>query len=578
MQMISKTLLLMIGFGLFVSQAHSEVCDWAKKTPADDANYKYFVAREFSTKSRAEALRNAENDITQQVCNIVGNYLSAATDSYEDEDITNSTSSTAQRSRCLGIYKQNFEKLETDDGRVDGEYIACVKYRYLKDNLKQEQARINKEGTFSGSLALTEYIGNANCEGHPLEIKTNPSGAFVSIDDRKEYRGQTPLRFGNVCNGTHTLTISLDNYDTIEQKISSTDKQIFKKLDRSTKRVRFTTSLGGSTITVYDGDGFKKKTGKEPLEYDFLLGVDYKIGAENVKANNVSINRTFNKDSDKNYTFRMDKLNSRIDFSVFKERNPGVRIFVDNSEIKGDETGSLTPDERHRIVFKKSGGYKNITDSVYLSPNETHSYPSKQLNFDTDESIITKYDYLNEAGNLWVGLTYGMGNYSNKGFETPLRNYGISGNLFLGKRFSLDLGLAVGGAKNTVEYNSRDYATYIQNTSAASLFQNYDTYYNITIEQTYAQLYGGISWYMMQHFWFSPFLSVGYNQFLQLSSSAKCDSNIGGLCGLVKDNTNVDSGTVMGGIGVQMGFIRVTGRLGTNYQDVMCGISIPIKL
>ena len=136
MQMTSKTLLLMIGFGLFVSQAHSEVCDWAKKTPADDANYKYFVAREFSTKSRAEALRNAEDNITQQVCNIVGNYLSAATDSYEDENISNSTSSTAQRSRCLGIYKQNFEKLETDDGRVDGEYVACVKYRYLKDNLK----------------------------------------------------------------------------------------------------------------------------------------------------------------------------------------------------------------------------------------------------------------------------------------------------------------------------------------------------------------------------------------------------------------------------------------------------------
>lgn len=577
MQMISKTLSLMIGFGLFVSQAHSDVCDWAKKTPADDANYKYFVAREFSTRSRAEALRNAEDNITQQVCNIVGNYLSAATDSYEDENISNSTSSTAQRSRCLGIYKQNFEKLETDDGRVDGEYVACVKYRYLKDNLKQEQARINKEGTISGSMALAEYVGNANCDGHPLEIKTNPSGAFVSIDDKKEYKGQTPLRFGNVCNGTHSLKITLDNYDTVEQKISSNDKQIFQKLNRSTKRVRFTTNLGGSKITVYDIDGFKKKESKEPLEYDFLLGVDYKISAENPKANGVSINRTFKKDS-KNEVIRMDKLNSRINFSVFKDRNPGVRIFVDGSEVKGEETGLLTPDERHNIVFKKSGGYKNITDSVYLSPNETHNYSSNQLNFGTDESIITKYDYLNDAGILWLGLTYGMGNYSNKGFETPLKTYGLSGNLFLGKRFSLDFGLAFGGTKNTAEYDSSDYSHYIQNSTAASLFPNYDLHYNVAIEQTYAQAYAGLSWYMMQHFWFSPFLNVSYNQFLQLSSSVKCDSNIGNFCDAIKDKSNIDAGTVMGGIGVQMGFFRVMARIGTNYQDVVCGISVPLKL
>lgn len=568
----------MIGFWGFVSQAHSEVCDWAKKTPADDTNYKYFVAREFSTKSRAEAQRNAENNITQQVCNIVGNYLSAATDSYEDEDVSNSTSSTAQRSRCLGIYKQNFEKMETDDGRIDGEFVYCVKYRYPKDNLKQEQARINKEGTISGSLALNEYIGNMECEGHPLEIKTNPSGALVSIDDKKEYNGITPLRFGNVCNGTHTLQITLNNYDTVEQKISSKDKQIFSKLKRTTKKITYTTNLGNSIITIYDTDGFKIKSEKEPLSYDFLLGVEYKIGAENKDANSVSEKRTFDKNSAKTYPLKLTKLNGKIDFTVFKQRNPGVRIFVDGSEIKGDETGDLLPDRRHNIVFKKSGGYKNKTDSIYVYPNKTHSYSSNELNFETDESILTKYDYLNEAGVLWLGLAYNTGQYSNKGFEVPLNTFGISGNLFLGKRFSLDLGLGIGGNKLSAEEGSRDYSNYVQNTSAASLFHNYDMYYNVEVEQTYAQLYGGLSWYIMQHFWFSPFLSVGYNQIVPLSYTVKkLDSNFLDS-NTIENKTKINSGSVIGGAGIQIGFFRIMGRLGTNYQDVTCGITIPIKL
>jgi len=575
---LRRFLVILNGLICISISAHSEVCDWAKKTPEDDADYKYFVAREFSTKSREEAKRNAENSITQQVCNIVGNYLSTATDSYEDEDISNSTSSTAQRSRCLGIYKQNFVRLDTDDGRIDGEYVACVKYQYLKDNLKQEQARINKEGTITGSMALNEYVGNPHCDGHPLEIKTNPSGAFVSIDDEKEYTGQTPLIFGSVCNGSHSLKITMDNYDTVERTIYSSDKQIFQKLQRSTKNITFTTNLGDSTITIYDMDGFKQDSGPEPFSYDFLSGIEYKISAENTKANDVSIKKIFNKNSDKNYKFQMDKLSGRIDFSVFKKRNPGIRIFVDGVEIYDNETGLLTPDIRHDIEFRKSGGYKSKKDSVRLSPNQTYNYPSSELNFETNTSILTKYDHLNEAGFLWLGLTYGMGAYSNNGFGTSLRTLGVSGNLFLGKRFSLDFGMAFGGTKSMTNQDSRNYAQYIQNSSASSLFQNYDTYYDISLEQTFAKLDAGLSWYLMQHFWFSPFLTIGYNKFLQLSNNVTCDSNMSGLCDSITDKTNINTGTIMGGAGVQMGFFRVIGRLGTSYQDVMFGISIPIKL
>ena len=579
MQITSKNLWLIIGLGIFISQAYADNCDWAKKTPPDDADYKYFVARGFSTKSREDALRNAENNITQKVCDVIGNYTSVATDSYETQIVSQSTSSTAQRNRCLGIYKQNFEQIETDDDRIDNEYIACVKYRYLKDSIKQEQDRMNREGSTPGSIALAERVGDAYCDGHPLTIRTNPDGAFVSIDDKKEYMAPTPVLFKNVCNGTHSLTITLNHYDTVEQKISSSDIQIFKELKRSTKRVRFTTNMGDSIIKISDSDNIKDlKSGKEPLEYDFLSGINYVISAENDKAHNVSINRTFNKNSENSYNFNLEKIKAKIDFAVFKERNPGVKIFVDGLEITGTETGSLTPDKTHNIVFKKSGGYKNIKKSVYLHPNEVHNYPSKELKFDTDKSIITKYDSLDEDSNLWLSLIYNTGTYSNTGFETPTGTIGVLGNYFFSKQFSIDFGLSLGATKTKAEYNSRNYTTYVQNTSAASVFHNYDMYYNANVEQIYAQLYGGLSWYFIQKFWFSPFLSVGYNQMLPLLYNVKqFDSNFADRSS-IESRTKINAGGVLGGIGLQMGFFRITGRLGTNYQDISLGISIPMEL
>ena len=81
MKILSRFIISLVGLLTFSVIANAEVCDWGKKTPEDDGQYKYFVAREFSTKSRKDAAINAENSITQQVCNILGTYLSSASDS-----------------------------------------------------------------------------------------------------------------------------------------------------------------------------------------------------------------------------------------------------------------------------------------------------------------------------------------------------------------------------------------------------------------------------------------------------------------------------------------------------------------
>nr|MBQ0091373.1 PEGA domain-containing protein [Candidatus Enterousia merdequi] len=403
------------------------MCDWAKKTPSDDATYKYFVAQEFSTKSRSDAKEKAENNITQQICGVIGTFLSSATDSYESENISDSTSFSAQRSRCLGVYKQNFERIEIDTGRIDGEYVACVKYRYLKENLRQEQARITKEGKTSGSLALNEYIGNTKCDGHPIQITTNPAGALVSIDDKAEYSGRTPLRFGNVCNGSHELKITLEDYNTVTKTLDSKTKTVFETLKRQTKRISLRSNLENTKFTIFDQDGFKKKSGKGVLSYDFMLGIEYKISAKNDMSEEISVTKKFTKDDEDFYDFILQKLDGKIDFTIFKQRNADVIIYVDGDKITSNTTSKLAPDIEHEVVFEKISQdyqYEDIVKYITVTANQTFSYPSDTLEFkklyslnpelsDFNEQYEqpqnnTQTQYLGISRKKWAGIILGV--------------------------------------------------------------------------------------------------------------------------------------------------------------------------
>lgn len=576
-KILSGTIVCIFGLTYISVSAHGAVCDWAKKTPADTSEYKYFVARAFSDKSRSDAMRRAEDDITQQVCNILGTYVSTASDSYESESVSDSTSSSAQRSRCLGIYKQNFEKIETDDGRVEGEYVACIKYRYAKANMRQEQQRINKEGTAAGSLALNEYVGQIECAGHPLQVKSTPAGAYVSIDDLPEYSGVTPLRFGNVCNGSHKMTITLPHYNTVTKSIGTKTKEVHEKMVRSTVPVKISTNIGKSTITVNDSDGFKLKSGSEPLTYKFLSGVKYSIAASNPGANTVTTTNTFDKNSDKSLEIKMSYLPGAIDFTVFKKRNPGVKIYVDGTQVKKDKTGQLKPNERYSIRFTKAG-YHDIKDSVYIKPKQTVAYKSDVLDFKTDEFFFTKYETLNEPSWLWLGAGYNTAIYSANGLTMPLRSVGLTGHAFMGRYFSFDASISFGRNSFETSYGDSAWRDSIGNSGAANLFPNYDMYARFGVKQSYTNIYAGLSWYPRPRFLLSPFLSIGYGQFLPISykvidldSNFMTDNDVRGI-------SEFNSGYVAASAGVQfLGVFRLTGTYSSIYRGVSMGIVVPYQ-
>lgn len=350
-------------------------CDWATDTPPDDAKYKYFVAKSYSDTGASDAANKAERDIDSQLGRLFGVSLDVQSAFYADE--STSTGTTRSYERSIGtLALKGLERQKSDVSRESGGWVGCVQYRYSQKEFQREKERLSKLPAGTQSVSpFTEVAGDTTCRGAPVEIRTVPEKAFVTLDNGK-YQGFTPIKFGNVCTGKYTLEITKDNYDPVqEQLVVPSNGTINKTLKRGTKRITVRTSLGNSRIAVNGVD-----YGKEPVKFNAPLGIEQTITATNAEAVKITRSREFSKDSDSEYVINMEKLPGRLDFSAFKVRNPGVRITVDGKEIKGNTTGELSPDRSHSLNFSKKGFYE-INKSLNLVGGETTYYPSQELRF-----------------------------------------------------------------------------------------------------------------------------------------------------------------------------------------------------
>ncbi|MDE6571119.1 MAG: PEGA domain-containing protein [Alphaproteobacteria bacterium] len=384
-------------------------CDWATETPPDDAKYKYFVARVYSDTSAADAQAKAERDIDAQLGRLFGVKLNMQSEFYSDT--TSADGTTRSYERTIGaITLKGLERQKSDTQKTSGAWVGCVQYRYPKAEITREKERLAKLGDAEKEqpLTFTEVQGDTQCKGAPVEIVTTPGGAYVTLDNGK-YQGTSPIKFGNVCNGKHSLEITKENYTPVTQQvIVPTSGRISKTLKRDSKRITVRTSLKNSQIEI---NGVNK--GKEPVVFNAPLGLEQTITATNSEAVKITRTRTFSKDSDSEYIIGMEKLPGRLDFSAFKVRNPDVRITVDGKEIKGNTTGELSPDKSHRLNFSKKGFYE-INKSLSISGGETTYYPSSELHFSKEPSEtigifggIGASTGINNTGfNLDLGLDY----------------------------------------------------------------------------------------------------------------------------------------------------------------------------
>lgn len=360
--------------GMFLSGNAFAGCDWATTTPSDDAKYKYLVAKSYSETSAADAANKAERDIDNQISRLFGTALNVQSEFYSDT--TTSAGTTRSYERSIGtISLKGLERQKSDVSKESGGWVGCVQYRYSQKEFKQEQQRLAKMSQSATNIVFNESAGDTTCKGAPVEIITTPSKAFVTIDNGK-YQGESPIKFGNVCNGKHTLEITKENYsDVSETLIVPTNGKILKTLNRGTKSIKIRTSLGNSRIFINDVD-----YGKEPVRFNAPFGLEQKITAKNSEAIDITRTVSFSKYSESEYTFNMEKTPGKIDFSAFKVRNPDVKITVDGKAITGKTTGELSADDEHKIVFSKDGFF-DIDKYLNINGGETTYYPSAELTF-----------------------------------------------------------------------------------------------------------------------------------------------------------------------------------------------------
>ena len=312
-----------------------------------------------------------------------GTELNVQTEYYSDEQISSGVSHIKERT--LGSIRiKGLERIDEDVKKSGKLYVGCVQYKYSNKEYELEKSRLSKinfKEDNSFSLNFNESSGDTSCVGSSISITTNPGNAFVSIDNGK-YQGQSPIKFANICNGRHTLYIMKDGYEDVEEILITprTNKIIKKKLEKSSKTITITTSLGNSTIFV-NGE----QRGIEPIKLKAFTGVKYEIGAENKFGKTIKREEVFYKNSNNDLVLNMDKKPVRIDFAAFKKKNAGVSIYINGDKVNGDITKDIdvTNDNSVSVVFKKSG-YNNIEDKIKVVPGETIYYPIKELVFHKD--------------------------------------------------------------------------------------------------------------------------------------------------------------------------------------------------
>ncbi len=369
-------------------------CDWATETPPDDAKYKYFVARVYSETSIADAQANAEQEINNQICRLFGAETITASEFYSDATSTSGTSRTQER--CVGVRLEKFTKEKTGDERAGREYIACVKYKYAKSAYDAETARIKKSST-AATMTFNETMGDMGCTGAPLEITSTPTGTEIYINGK--YRGDTPLKIGNVCRGQHKLKFVHDNYVATEQQliIPTATGKVSKTLTRATKKITISADDSRAKISVNGRD-----LGRSPATYTAKLGETIKIEASADGTNPEIREIKVDKYSDDKVKLNLTQKHVKLDFSGWQRQNPGWRIYIDGHEI--DTITKISPDESHRLRFTKDG-FRSVSDTYSHRPTDKVVYFDRSYNFVPVKSMARTAG-LNIDAFSGIGATY----------------------------------------------------------------------------------------------------------------------------------------------------------------------------
>ncbi len=223
--------------------------------------------------------------------------------------------------------------------------------------------RITKEGfkdyveTISlRSGATKSLVADLVKESGAVEITSTPPGALVKIDGNVIGDGKTPFTTDNIEAGNHTVSISLDGFETIEEKININTGDTFSRAYTLNARMGNLIVMVRPWGSIYINNQLKKAT------TDFKYNIKLPAVSHLLKVSHPTLGfweREVKIKPDADLTINVN-FNKTISVSVVAYDTDGnpvqAEIMLDNKP-----TGELTPREinlrtgLHRLTVMKDG-------------------------------------------------------------------------------------------------------------------------------------------------------------------------------------------------------------------------------
>lgn len=363
---MKKFLLFFISvFGISLSSVKAEEPSWITKTPADTAEYKYYVACGVGT-SQADALKKAEKEAQRKaVMDNFGIQFEAFESFYETET---DEAVTSQSSETMSAEIAGFREVERSFNKKSKQ--ACGLYSYSKKHIKAEKERLKNP-----KKEKKQTVGAKSAVSGILDLETAPvRDAEVVIDGVILSKNNSWQNF-SLDAGKHSITVNHPYYDSVTEKFSVQKGEKTKLVLRMTPaKIKIKLITPGEIEADIFMNGEKKGTTPDTVtlfldrENSFVFKNDELIDS----AKSFKVGDLTKDDNGRIFSIPMEEKSTFVRFTS----NPaGAEVFIDSDRLGiTEENGLKKKISRgyHEYKIYKSG-YKQEIGSFKVKGGETHA-------------------------------------------------------------------------------------------------------------------------------------------------------------------------------------------------------------
>ncbi len=465
---------------LLISTAPSRAEDrptWTDQGSSSDGSHKYYVGRAVSAPSDSEGVFQATvNARKQAISENFGTWVKIESESFRSSDLSGSHTSLGQSSEEVSdeVRLIEFEQVGLHFERKNGRVDAWVRFRYPRDEIDTEKARLRTLRTQSspqaGGTKLSRFGSpDATGSGGVIEIHSIPEGLPVQIDLFDEILGRklvTPLLYQGLPVGKHLVKINDPRFELYEEAFSATPgaRHVIRAVMKPAKgRLKIHTSPDGATLTL------GARTYLTPIEeIEVPAGVKLSLEVSHPEAGApVREEVLLRRNDELTRTFLLDLKPVLVSINSSPE---GAEILAEDWAKLGETpaTLKLPAHVAHRLTLVKEG-YENKTVEieplpggstkllgapVVLAKGESKPSPTPEP---VEDTPATSHPVSDQIRHFLLGIRMGVDGQSLRQYDDRSLFIGFSGewewNRWMGPDFALDFGA---GLKKQEDESSQD--------------------------------------------------------------------------------------------------------------------------